>query len=371
MNPAPSPIYQRLLRGATAAFLLALAIPIHADPAVTKLTGDFDKEVSTKIAPDYDKAMTALEAKYEDELKQSLARATKSGNFDLAVPLQKEIDLVERGAAIPDNDTGAPPDLAKLRVSFRAASKKAMVARDSKLAPIVAKYDRSLAEIQAALTKAGKLEEASSVKTQRDALPAKLGGTAAAAPDGPVTGRVSRVHLTKEVPPANPDGWIVLYEAGRLFGCTPDMELIRNQTIGEQDGNLRVDRTQLRFDVQAGDLEIRLTAKKVSGQNLSVGCREKNDSQSLASWFNGGNNFGVGRFVAGKWKDLRATTEGPMKSGFFELRISVHGTSIQTFVDGQKQFDFENNEVMEPGKIGILALGGVSLFRKIEVKVVK
>ncbi len=340
-----------------------------ANPAVTKLLAEYEKEVGDKVTESHDKDITNIRAKYTVELKQNFTRATKSGNLEDSVAMQKEIDLLESGAGIPDSDKDATLALQKMRANFRTAYQKAADARNTKLQPIFTRYDRSLADIQASLTKSGKLDEATAVKTERELLLSKAGaaGEGKSQPQGRIN--KSRVRVDKNAPIPAADGWMLLYEAGQLHGCAPDLELIRNERIAVQDGALLLDNTSLPFLMRARSVEIRVVVKKVSGQNLSLGCRGP-DGYFYTTWFNGGNNIGVGKLVDGKYSDIRATTEGPKYDGFFTLGMKVEGKSILVRAEDRTVFDFQDGDVTDGGKIVVSAKGGVALFRKIEARVI-
>ncbi len=348
------------------------------NPDAAKIIAQFDGEVKDKITPAFDKEVAGLRAKYAAALQQELDRATKAGKLDAAVPLQKEIELVKSGGEVAAGDTTIVPALVKLRTTFRDALKKTTADRDARIAPIFTRYDRMLGDLEANLTKSSKFQDALAVQKDRAALKLKVTGQsgpaqkeAKASPDRP--GRIGRVRVVDELPAPTADGWITVYDDGKLYGCSPELDLIRADRIAVQDGALRLDNCDVIFNLQGKDVEVRTAIKKVSGKNLGISCR-LTDAGYCCAWFNGGNYFGLSKFVNQKWIDFLAYKDGEDFNDFFPALLKVQGNSLSFDAGGKtilKRVEGALDEVKDAGKIRFWAVDGVALFRKIEIKVVK
>ena len=173
--------------------------------------------------------------------------------------------------------------------------------------------------------------------------------------------------ISPEVPKPGADGWVVLFDGKRLYGCSPPAADIASGKVSIQDGCLRLDAVGVRFNLIGRDAVIRARLKKVSGQNCTLGARNDGKGRDGAGWFNGGNFFGIGHHVGGPWKDLASVRTRENYNGFFEMEYRAEGINLTLKADGQIICAGRDDSVIE-GATGVGAYRGVTLFQSIEAR---
>ena len=90
-----------------------------------------------------------------------------------------------------------------------------------------------------------------------------------------------------------------------------------------RDGVLELTGCAFTFhEVNVRDVIIRANVRKVSGEALSIGVRNRPSDRNwprYTGWFNGGNEFGIGKAGKNPWIELKSGHTGPVKDGFFEM----------------------------------------------------
>ncbi len=107
-------------------------------------------------------------------------------------------------------------------------------------------------------------------------------------------------------------------------------------------------------------MAVRIQAKKISGQNYNIGFGRE------IGWFNGGNFFGVGH-VNQHYEDLKTGHSSTNFNDFFEMEFLVAGGKTMLMANG-KTIVAASDENQNTSPLRIHALKGISVFKKIEVK---
>jgi hypothetical protein len=186
-------------------------------------------------------------------------------------------------------------------------------------------------------------------------------------------GSVSRLTLTREkfsppwvspiIPKPDADGWITLFDGEHLYGCCPTDPCFRSGKIFVQNGSLRVDSTEnIPFIFQNREAAVRVQAKMVSGQNFSVHVGRD------TAWFNGGHDFGIGRFLDGRYQDLQTASSSSSFNDFFEMVFVASTGNLRLLVEGKSIVSAKDDGNTDDNATGIGTHNGISVFKRIEIK---
>jgi sugar lactone lactonase YvrE len=179
--------------------------------------------------------------------------------------------------------------------------------------------------------------------------------------------------ISSEVPKPGADGWIVLFDGKRLYGCSPPAADIASGKLSIQDGCLRMDSTTLDFNLIGRDVAIRARLKKASGVICDLMARNDGQNNGKGRDCEGGggdpNSFGVGHHVDQPWRDLVSIRTQENYLGFFELEFRAEGENLTLKLDDRDICHARENSIMESGKIGVKSLNGITLFQTIEAKI--
>lgn len=345
------------------------------DQRLVELETEFLASYDALVALPFAVKVTDLNGKYVTALDRALEVATQAGKLDEAIVLRDEKKFVADEKCIPQADAANEPAILKqMRNTYRSELKKLEVNRDLLEAPLLAKHDAVLEAYQTLLTTEKKLDEALKVREARQRVILK---------DRPKSSNPTTTLASQEEPPVAASElkfapvpkvvlgeWITLYENGTLFGCDTKHASFQPELISLKDGALALNSTSIPFDIKGRDIAIRATAKKLGGQNLSLRCRVNGD-EKYSFWFNGGTKFGCGAGKDGKYKDLTSAQSISQHIDFFELDLTVTGRSIKGTAAGETLLDFENGDVSGSGHVEVSSTRGISLFKKIQVKVIK
>lgn len=166
--------------------IVAAATPAPATDAVSLKLADLESKFQTAFDRDagaaYKTQLATLNTGYTAALDRALAAASKAGNLEGALALREEKQRIAEGKALPPEDLDTLTEsLKKLRGTWRSSEAGYAKQRDAKAAPLFDAYDKALEAFQTELTKQNKIDDALRVKTARDALVPRRGGTAAPA----------------------------------------------------------------------------------------------------------------------------------------------------------------------------------------------
>lgn len=257
-----------------------------------------------------------------------------------------------------------------MHTTYRAELAKLTLARDQKAKPLRDDYAKKLDELVTSLTKAGKLQEAMTVKKFRESLPVFSAGTSNNPPAGttphnpepPAATKGAAPWITPQVPQPNSSGWITLFDGQRLAGCNPSAEDVTSGKVGLKDGVLRLDSKGIHFDVVYRNAVLRVQTQKVSGQNVGLYLRRH------VAWFNGGRNFGIGK-TSPSYSDIKSGLSSKACDDFFDMEFTVVGSKLTLKANGRTTVAIEDQDKDIKKGASVIALKGVSLFRRIEIKI--
>jgi len=158
-------------------------------PELEVLLKQYAADVQLGAGAKYQSAFTELNQKYAAALERALKAAQDGGGLEAALALKNEATLISGGGSVPISDEGAPAALKNLRVVYRQSAARLEQEKNAVAAPLTKALAISLDQLVATLTKAGRLEDALSVKQKKDSLSAEVGTPAALAGASLVSGQ--------------------------------------------------------------------------------------------------------------------------------------------------------------------------------------
>jgi hypothetical protein len=178
--------------------------------------------------------------------------------------------------------------------------------------------------------------------------------------------------ISSQVPKPGADGWIVLFDGKRLYGCSPPAADIASGKVSIQDGCLRLDTITLDFNLIGRDVAIRARLKKASGANCDFAARNdgKNNGKGrdCEGCFNQANNFFLGHHVDQQWRSVMTVRPQGNYLAFFEMEFRAEGENLTLKADGQDICHTRENSIMEAGTIAVRSLDGITLYQSIEAQ---
>lgn len=140
-------------------------------PELQELMEKFDTTVVLGAGAVCQAGVNELNIKYKAALKRLIETAQGTGKLDEALAYKKEISTVEEaGAIVADDDANLPASLKNLRSVYRQSSVKLYSDQIVAIAPLAKDLSKSIDQLIATLTKAGRLEEVLSVKKKKEML---------------------------------------------------------------------------------------------------------------------------------------------------------------------------------------------------------
>jgi len=178
--------------------------------------------------------------------------------------------------------------------------------------------------------------------------------------------------ISSQVPKPGADGWIVLFDGKRLYGCSPPAADLASGKVSIQDGCLRLDTITLDFNLIGRDVAIRARLKKASGANCDFAARNdgKNNGKGrdCEGCFNQANNFFLGHHVDQQWRSVMTVRPQGNYLAFFEMEFRAEGENLTLKADGQDICHTRENSIMEAGTIAVRSLDGITLYQSIEAQ---
>lgn len=158
-----------------------------SDPIITKLESGFKARYDTDAEKPYLASLSRLNQSYvANGLPRVRSAAQAKGNLAEVKALDAEKALIEKGKGMPAEDAEDTPEALKsLRQTYRAALARITAERDAKAAPLYDIYLKSLDKHITALTKDGKISEATAAQTWRDQIATQKPGTSKTIPTAP------------------------------------------------------------------------------------------------------------------------------------------------------------------------------------------
>jgi formylglycine-generating enzyme required for sulfatase activity len=140
-------------------------------PQVQALKRPFDEQVNEEVEKAYDLGIKDLNQKYIGALERAQEKAQEAGKLEDAVAIKADKEAVAAGNGVPAaDDAGTPAIVTQLRNSYRQAISPLEAERLRKLQPLQTSFLKSLDALIVSLTKEGKLDEALTVRNDRENL---------------------------------------------------------------------------------------------------------------------------------------------------------------------------------------------------------
>jgi serine/threonine protein kinase len=199
VNGAPSTITQPPAAPSTPP--AAPAPPaVTLPPELTTLQQQYDKLLAERVTGIYDADVAKLNTGYLAGLDRAAATAQSAGELDTVLAIQEEKKLIAAKQPVPATDDAKTPEALKnLRTIFRTSLAKLDEQRTTNHAALVTPYATRLKQIEADLTKAGRITDAVAVKKYREGLGTNPVPTA---PVVAATPAAATMPMKEKAPPA-------------------------------------------------------------------------------------------------------------------------------------------------------------------------
>ncbi|MBL9178036.1 MAG: protein kinase [Verrucomicrobiaceae bacterium] len=140
-------------------------------PELTTLQQQYDKLLLERVTGIYDADVAKLNAGYLAGLDRAAAAAQSAGQLDTVLALTAEKKLLEAKQPVPATDDAKTPEALKnLRTIYRTSLAKLDEQRTANHTALLTPYTTRLKQVEADLTKAGRIPDAVAVKTYRESL---------------------------------------------------------------------------------------------------------------------------------------------------------------------------------------------------------
>ena len=156
-----------------AALLLAFGATLQAapPPELTALQQQYAFAIAERVTSPYETGLAALNEKFLTALTNAGAEAKKAGKLPEVLALNEDKKLIEAGQPLPEQDDEETPEsLKKLRGIYRSSSARLTEQRAAAQAALLPAYAANLQTLEATLTKADRLDEATAVMAYRKTL---------------------------------------------------------------------------------------------------------------------------------------------------------------------------------------------------------
>ncbi len=145
--------------------------PKALPPELAALDTQFKTLKAERVSGPFNDGVARLDASYLAGLDKALAEAKKAGKLDEVLALGTEKQRVADKQPLPEaKDDKAAGGLMSLRGIYREAYAKLEAARAERLKALVSPLDARLAALEADLTKSDRVEDATTVRSYREAL---------------------------------------------------------------------------------------------------------------------------------------------------------------------------------------------------------
>jgi hypothetical protein len=332
-----------------------------------KLKSRFDV-AQEQVGKTYVTLVTQAQESYGRTVAEMGANFRRQGNLDAYLAFKNEKEKLDKdGLAACLETPSSVAALAAVQKHKLQQTGQFRQSRDSACAKNAAAYAAQLKTLIAALTQAGKIDEAVKAREELDAAQ-KVAAVAPVATTQPTASWIS-----PEVPQPGPDGWITLFDGKRLYGCAPDAELIKSGDLRLRKDGLQISAraelsSSIAFNVGGHDMTVRARLKKEGG-SVSFHIR-KNEKGFLSGHLGPLGKFSVSRMYNGRMTKLLKVPPERRIEGFFDMEVAVADKAITVKVDGDALVKVEDASHAE-GKVEISVGDGVTLFKKIEVKILR
>jgi hypothetical protein len=145
---------------------------LHAatPPELTVLRQQYEKVMAEKATSPFEANKTALDTKFTAALDNAIVTAQQAGKLDDVLAIQDDKKRLAEKLPIPDDDEKTPAALKTLRTIYREQLAKLEETRTAAIAAVMPAYQTRLQDLEATLTKAGRIDEAKELRGYREGL---------------------------------------------------------------------------------------------------------------------------------------------------------------------------------------------------------
>jgi hypothetical protein len=184
------------------------------DSKLDKLKQSFESRRTASVEQ-HAKAMEKLRMSYRVALERLQDKAQQSGDLEDVLPVRDEIARIDKDEEpLPPIGATASADLKKLRETYDEAATRAAKAHAEEIVSMSDKMLELLEKESAALTKAGKIEEALAART----LAESIGSAEGLATSRDLVGEHSKNDANAAATPLLKAKWTIIEESGFYIG---------------------------------------------------------------------------------------------------------------------------------------------------------
>ena len=170
-----------------------------------------------------------------------------------------------------------------------------------------------------------------------------------------------------QLPAPDAQGWIKVYESGRVFGANPTNASILSGNVMIKGGLLIMDSVGgynggLRISWKGTNVAVRFRGRKISGRHLQIGFG------AFVAWYDGESLCGLGQNFRGKYSDLKTAHLRGKADDFFDMEFQLVRDKLKLLINGVARVEVTAPWVDEFYKVEISSFKAVGAFKKIELK---
>ena len=174
--------------------------------------------------------------------------------------------------------------------------------------------------------------------------------------------------MQSELPKANADGWITIFDGKVLRGAKVDASALEKHAVRMENDTLLVENYYFTVPLPHKNAAVRFTGMP-KGQNIMLRVRHNSQSkEGYGGWFNGGGsaNAGLGIFKPG-FTAVESTAPRFDNSKFFDGELRMVG-NLQTLVRlGETILSTTDQRLTSGDAIAIGAGNAIAHFKRIEI----
>ncbi len=314
--------------------------------------------------------MAQRTGKYVADLKALEEEVAKSGVLNHVIQVRKEREAWEKGQKTESFNPKDPEivlGLRKLRYYFDQDLKKLGGASGGKNPEQVAKLAAGLTELETALTKEGKIEDALAARAAKEKL---LAGQKVSAGDS-----------------ASPGGWKVLFDGKSLAGWTPNPDGKGNFSVKDGAIVVRGGGSQLVCTGHelSGDFELEMEVMTTGDSNSGIflhtgreGRKERDRMLEVAIAITEKAAGNGGYFTGAIWGEAAIRNPRIKDGEWVLLQVRRRGETVSTALNGKQVAEFDTSsspksQGLSGGYLSLQAntrsgVSGVTHLRKIRIK---
>lgn len=180
----------------------------------------------------------------------------------------------------------------------------------------------------------------------------------------------SPAWVVEDMPRANAQGWMTIFDGERVHGVSPTNRNIASGNVFRKQNLLVLDSSSgwnggLRIPWKGTNAAMRFRGRNVTSQNVGISLA------GYVAWTNGDANgmCGIGQTVRGVYKDIRTAKSGVKPDEMFDMEFRVENGNLTLLINGQVRVQTKAPWVDELRAISLNCLNGVAVLERIEARV--